>query len=194
MIDPKNLSGVGGKLFELIEFDQDEELVYEIRKHPFGLFLIYFTGIFITVAILVAAMVGGHMLETDSLGTGVDTGRFSPWLIALGFIMAAASVLLTLIGGYIYRSNVVLVTSEKIAQVLYKNIISRKISQLSIGDIQDVTVRQDGLIARLLNYGTLVIETAGEQQNYTFNYTPSPYEAAKAMVGAHERDVAKHGN
>jgi len=73
--------------------------------------------------------------------------------------------------------------------MLYKTIFDRKISQLGIGDVQDVTVTQKGIFARIFNYGTLVIETAGEQVNYIFTYTPRPYETAKQIVGSHENIV-----
>ena len=87
-----------------------------------------------------------------------------------------------------------LVTSDKIAQVLYRTIFDRKISQLSIGDVQDVTVTQRGVLARMFNYGTIVIETAGEQQNYTFTFVPDPYMCGKAIVGAHEENLKQYGN
>jgi hypothetical protein len=98
------------------------------------------------------------------------------------------------IGAYLYISNVILVTSEKLAQVLYKSIFNRKISQLSIGDVQDVTVNQVGLTARLFNYGTIIIETAGEQDNYDFTYVPDPYKKSKLIVGSHEVNLTKYGN
>lgn len=93
-----------------------------------------------------------------------------------------------------YKSNVVLVTNEKLAQVLYKNLFHRRISKLSIGDVQDVTVIQKGVFAHLFNYGTLIVETAGEQQNYTFAFAPNPYESSKAIVMAHEDNLKRHGN
>ena len=194
MITQEDLSPVGTQLFNLIEFDEDEELVWEIRKHPLGLFVVYFVGFFVAVAVLAATVFINYLLRSDALGPEVNLGSFGLLILTVGLIIAVLSVLLTLISGYIYRRNAVLVTSEKIAQVLYKNIISRKISQLSIGDIQDVTVRQNGIFARFFNFGTLVIETAGEQQNYSFNYTPDPYKAAKEIVGAHERNLKKYGN
>jgi uncharacterized membrane protein YdbT with pleckstrin-like domain len=89
---------------------------------------------------------------------------------------------------------VILVTSDKIAHILYRNLVDRKISQLALGDLQDVTVDQKGLLARLFGYGTLVIETAGEQNNFSFNFTPHPYTFAKEIVGAREESIKKYGN
>lgn len=189
------LSQVGQRYFNLIEFDTDEELVIEIRKHPFGLLLIEVTGVLISAIIAVTAIVLSTNLDSvnSSLGTSSVSG-LKAFLIGGGLILATFGIIATVIGMIIYRSNVIFVTSEKLAQVVYKNIIDRKISQLSIGDVQDVTVNQKGIFARLLNYGTLIVETAGEQQNYTFTFVPHPYEAARSIVGAHEMNLRKFGN
>lgn len=186
-MDPSQLSPSARQVFKLIEFDADESLIAEVRKHWFGLFMIYFIGTFIAVLSLVAA-VGIAVVEGD------DFDNIRMPVILLSLLMALLSTIFTAIGAYLYKSNVVLVTSDKLAQLLAYGIFQRKISQLSIGDVQDVTVRQHGILAHAFNYGTIVIETAGEQSNYTFTYTPDPYIAAKAIVGAHEENLKLHGN
>lgn len=193
-MQPQELSTQGKQAFANIEFDKDEKLMCEIRKHPFGLFIVYFIGFFVAAAILVATLVTAHFFNGDPLETGTNLARFRPVVLIVGLILAVLTVLLTFVGAFLYKSNVILVTSEKIAQVLYQSLFNRKISQLSIGDVQDVTVKQTGVLPRLFNYGTLVIETAGEQQNYTFTYTPNPYQASKCIVGAHEMNLKQYGN
>lgn len=128
------------------------------------------------------------------MGLGIELGSLRPILIAIGFLLTTFSLIGTAIGAYLYQANVVIVTSEKIAQLLYTTLFDRKISQLSIGDVQDVSVQQKGIFARIFNYGTLVVETAGEQNNYVFTFTPQPYETAKAIVGSHEENLKAFGN
>lgn len=188
------LSGIGRRLLNIIEFDDNEQLIYEIRKHPFGLFIIYFTGLFVAGAIFSLLVVAPALIAGDPVGLGFDLTSAKVVLALIGGLLTILAIIGTAIGAYLYQSNVVLVTSEKLAQVLYRTIFDRKISQLSIGDVQDVTVTQVGIFARLFNFGTLVVETAGEQQNYTFTYTPNPYIAAKAIVEAHEENLKKFGN
>lgn len=193
-MEPAKLSGVGKRLFKLIEFDNEEKLVYEIRKHPFGLFIIYFIGLFVAMAVMFALFGAAMVADKDPLEIGAQGDALQTVLVVVGTILVLLTLLMTFIGAYIYQSNVVLVTSEKITQVAYRTIFDRKISQLSIGDTQDVTVKQKGVFAHLLNFGTLVVETAGEQQNYTFTYVPDPYEASKAIVQAHEENLKLYGN
>lgn len=193
-MEPAKLSGVGQKLFKLIEFDDKEQLIYEIRKHPWGLFLIYLIGLFISVSLVIVLFGVNLFLNNDPLQTGVQSATLQAPLILIGCLLVVLALVVTFIGAYIYQSNVVIVTSDKLSQVIYRTIFDRKISQLSIGDVQDVTVSQVGILARIFDYGTLVVETAGEQQNYTFTYVPNPYEASKAIVRAHEDNLKMYGN
>lgn len=191
---PEQLSTNGRKLFEMIEFDENEQLIAEIRKHPFGLFIVYITGFAITMAVALVFFIVPILLSADNSGFTNEARAIQPYMTLLGLLLVIGCLIGTGIGAYLYISNVILVTSEKLAQVLYKSIFNRKISQLSIGDVQDVTVNQVGVTARLFNYGTIVIETAGEQDNYDFTYVPDPYQKSKLIVGSHEVNLTKYGN
>jgi uncharacterized membrane protein YdbT with pleckstrin-like domain len=194
--DAAKLSVVGKKYFHLIEFDKDEQLVAEIRKHPIGLFFIYLTGIGISLvmAILFGILGLSDFLATGLDGTGASSSSAQAIIILVGMLLIFGTLAVMTIQAILYTNNVIFVTSEKIAQILYINLFNKKISQLSIGDVQDVTVTQKGILAHIFNYGTLVIETAGEQQNYNFTYIPEPYKNSKLIVGAHERNLVQFGN
>ncbi len=184
------LSATGKKLFDVIEFDDDEVLICEIRKHPIGLAGIYISGLLIAVILFVACLGLAYFASNISS----DVSAYRGLLVGLGLILSLLSLLATGIAGFIYNSNVMIVTNEKIAQVLYRSLFNRKISQLGIGDVQDVTVTQNGVFSRIFNYGTIVVETAGEQENYTFTFAPNPYIFAKEMVAAHEKNLEQFGN
>lgn len=189
----QRLSREGRKFFKFIEFDANEELVSEIRKHPFGLFLVFLTGALIGLVILAISALAVSTDVDSFLGSG-NLNSLRGIFAVIAMLLIFGVVVATLIAAFLYRSNVIYVTSEKLAQVIYVSLFNRKISQLSIGDVQDVTVAQKGILAHLFNYGTLIVETAGEQQNYTFTYVPDPYRQSQLIVGAHERNLVAHGN
>lgn len=193
-MQPSKLSKLGKRLFKVIEFDKNEQLICEIKKHPFGLFIIYFSGIFVAIVLFSVCLAGAWFLDSELSTLEGEVRQYQSWLTLAGLVLALFCLGVTAIAGYIYASNIMLVTNEKIAQVLYKSLFSRKISQLSIGDVQDVTVSQDGVFAHIFNFGTIVIETAGEQQNYKFTYAPNPYYFSKKIVGAHETNLQEFGN
>jgi len=187
------LSQIGRRYFKFIEFDPEEELIMEIRKHPFGLVLVILGGLFIMLAIFALGLLT-TVVDLDNFLSTSSLNDLRPAFAVITFIMLILAVGGMFIAVFLYRSNVIFVTSEKIAQVVYISLFNRKISQLSIGDVQDATVHQRGIFAHIFNFGTLVIETAGEQQNYTFTYVPDPYTASKLIVGAHEGNLKAYGN
>lgn len=193
-MDIKQLSPVGQKYLHLIERDADEKILYEIRKHPIGLVGIYLLGMFVASSLFAGSLAFNYLLSGDTAGIGSDFGTIGPLVLLFGGVLSILALVMTAIGAYLYQSNVVYITNDKIAQVLFKTIFNRKVSQLSIGDVQDVTTIQKGPLAHLFHYGTLVIETAGEQANYTFHFTPKPHEASRAIVNAHEENLKLYGN
>lgn len=190
--DKAKLSSTGRKYFNLIEFDKDESLICEIRKHPIGLFFIYLTGL--GISLVFVAILGVALSDAINNIAGSSASSMKSLITVGGIIFIFLILVAMTISAILYTNNVIYVTSEKLAQVLYITLFNRKISQLSIGDVQDVTVTQKGILAHMFNFGTLVIETAGEQQNYTFTYIPDPYKHSKLIVGSHERNLVEFGN
>ena len=191
---PSSLSGRAKNLLKQIEYDENEHVVCEVRKHPFGLFLIYLSGGFIAFVLFSMLVLLPFALDATSQDIGFSMDSIKPIAALLGLILTSLTLVMTAVTGFLYQANVVLVTNEKISQQIYRTIFDKKVSQLSIGDIQDVTVAQKGLFAKVFGYGTLMIETAGEQNNYIFNYSVRPFECSKAIVGAQEAYIAKYGN
>ena len=193
-IEPAQLSSATKKAFKLVEFDKDEQLLLEVRKHWFGLFGIYAVGSFVLVSLLVAAL-GTALIDLEQdFGIGANISSMQLMAIFICMLTATLTIGGTAIGVYLYTTNVIFVTSDKITQILYTSLFNRKISQLGVGDVQDVTVIQKGIFAHFFKYGTIIVETAGEQQNYHFSFVPNPYEVAKVIIRAREVNLQRYGN
>lgn len=189
----KRLTTEGRAVFKMIEFDDQEDLVTEVRKHWFGLLLLWTVGLLATISVTIVPLILSGQLDLFSTSTN-DTSGLGPAFIAVGLLLGVLSFMATFLLAIMYTKNVIFVTTDKIAQVKYTGLIHRKISQLGIGDVQDVTVSQNTIPSRIFNYGTLIVETAGEQNNYTFTYVPKPYQESKAIIWAREENVKLHGN
>ena len=114
--------------------------------------------------------------------------------IATVFIgVIALAVVGVMLAAKIYRSNELVITNESIIQVLQHSLFDRKVSQLNLARVQDVTFDQNGFLPTVLGFGTIKIETAGEAQNYNFPLTPDPTKVAKWINEAHEEYINLHG-
>jgi len=193
-MEQSELSSTGKSLCELMEFEDQEKLVYEIRKHPFGLVPIYFIGIFVSFALMIAFFGSALFLDKNPLSLDIRGGSLHVLIVLIGTVLTLGTLLMTFIAAYLYQSNVILITSNKMTQMVYRTLFNRTITQLGVGDIEDVSVTQNGVFARIFNFGTLLVETAGEKGDYTFTYVPKPYEASKAVMSVHEENMKKYGN
>jgi len=192
--ESRKLSKVGRSLFKYVEFDDNETILTEIRKHSFGLFIIIFTGLGIALILMVVLTTLALNINSFGIGAEGDSNSFGGILIGIGLLLSLLALIITGVTAILYRLNVVYITSEKIAQVDYASIFNRRINQLNIGKVEDVTITQHGMFAYIFNYGGLLVETAGELPNKVFSYVPRPNEKSQIIIDAHEKYVEKYGN
>lgn len=175
--------------------DADEVKLAEVFKHPIGIILLYIQA---AVGMIVAVGMAYFLLPLVMSDT--DTAFF------IGNIFAAISVVLAfiviLIASFIYRQNRIIITDRNITQILQYGLFNRKVSQLNMFNVEDVTAVQNGVLPTMFNYGTLKVETAGEQVNFIFPFCPDVGKYAKIILDSREKIlgqmdqdnlVARHG-
>ncbi len=158
-----------------------ETKVADIRRHPFGLFVIY-VQVIVALGLsfgLIFFLLPG-VLETLGL-TGAGTTSV---IVILAFLVMLLGLLFLFLATRIYQASQLIVTDIHVTQVAQIGIFNRKVSELAMHSIEDVTAQQKGLFPLLFNYGTLHVETAGEQDNFIFIYCPNPNAYAKALLDA----------
>jgi len=187
------LSPLGAKLFKYIEFDDDEELIVEIHKHPIGAIALGAAGVIIALIIAIATTLLARNLDNLNIVSSGNSSGFKALLSAGGLILALLALAITAIIVAIYNNNVIYVTNQKIAEVAYMSIFNRKVTQLGMGSVEDVTFRQQGIFARLFGYGTIIVETAGAVENCYFTLLPNPNFYAQKIIQAHEAYIDAHG-
>lgn len=160
--------------------DSDERTVLIVKKHMFGILQLYIaSGVGIAMSLI---------LLTFLLSEGISASLMAIIGVA-GLVVGGFVVIILLLATYIYFENKLIITNKNITQVLQRGLFSRKVSQLSMTNVEDVTADQHGFFATLFNYGTLKIETAGEQMNFHFTYTPNCNSVAKQVLEARERYI-----
>lgn len=166
--------------------DDDETLLAKIHRHPFGIFLLYAQvgfGLVAAAGLLIYILPGIIDREENPEVYG---------FIGLGFLVIAAFlVMIMIVSTILYRQSQLIVTDKTITQVIQEGLFNRKLSQLGVANIEDVTANKRGFFQTMINYGVLTIETAGEQQNFYFYYCPNPNYYAKLILEAREDFMAK---
>ena len=163
--------------------DDDEVLLGTIHKHPFGIIIVYLQAI---AGLLLA--VGLAIFLLPQVIPDTDTA----YSIAIGFTAMAVffTFLVVIASTIIYRQSSIVITDKNITQILQSGLFGRKVSQLTMANVEDVTAVQHGIFATMFDFGELKIETAGEQANFIFGYCPRPGYYAKIILEAREKFIS----
>jgi hypothetical protein len=173
-----------------------EKKICEIKRHPIGLLAVYFMCGFLLV--LVAILGFG---AAPHLFPGVSTSQIDNLTLAVLLIVALLCAGYALIETKVYWGNSWVVTSDSLTQVDQNSLFSRQSSQLSLGNLEDVSAEQNGILSHMFNYGLLRVETAGERSKFVFAYCPNPNFYAQQILaareafeqGRHYEDQSYHG-
>lgn len=190
--DTKNLAGVPEEFMQLFEHDPSEIILKQALKHSIGVWFIYAAAI-LAVVVILGTM--GLLFTDNSLfgSAGVSEGAkglgFLVALIVSGLILVIAIAAKT-----VYQKSRMILTNQKIVFIQYHSLFSREVSQLNIGEVEDVNVAQRSIWDRIFKKGSVTIETAGEQNNYVFTHVANPHDFARVTIQAHEGSIAEYGN
>ena len=155
-----------------------ERTICEIKRHPIGLFGVYVaTGALIIFMAVIAFIILPHVITT---GGATAIG-------ALVFLVAAIfSLAFAFISTKVYWGNSWVLTSDSLTQIEQDSLFNRQSSQLSLGNLEDVTAEQNGILPHMFNYGWVRVETASERGKFIFQYCPNPNYYAQQVLAARE--------
>lgn len=157
-----------------------EHIVLTVKRHIIGLIIIYLEALVGVSAILALLF----FVAPDILSDG-------GWVSAIIFFGIVILVIFLFVATYVYRQNRLLVTDKNLIQINQISLFIRKIARLSMSNVEDVSADQRGILATIFNYGTLLIQTAGERPNFEFKYCPTPNHYADIVLEARQAYAEK---
>ena len=163
-----------------------EQVVCEIKRHPAGILGVYVVSGFLLLVLVVLAFIIAPAVFGGNRGAvmAVGTAFFLIFgAIILGFVFIANKV---------YWGNRWVVTSDSITQIAQTSLFNKQSSQLSFGNLEDVTAEQEGFFAQIFHFGTLRNETASERGKFLFSFCPSPTYYAQKILAAREAFEQSH--
>ncbi len=153
----------------MIDIDKDEQIICEVRKHPF-IIISELAGI-----VFFAILPGILFIFLVGLGVKVSfVTNFGNLFLFFYGIWLLISWLMAAILWTKYFLHVWVVTSKKILDIEQVGLFSRKVGILHLDKIQDITVSVAGIIPTMLKYGDVVVQTASAQGNFVVDGIPNP--------------------
>jgi hypothetical protein len=177
---PPPLVGVS-KLANEDMLEPGEHVLTIVRRTVIGLLGIYLVA-FVAVVAIIALMI---LLAPGTFDTSEP--NISPQLSAIMILGAFLLVLILFAVTYIYRQSRLIITDRSLVQVVQRTLFIRKVSRLNFSNVEDVSAEQRGILASIFDYGTLLVQTAGERDNFEFGFCPHPNVLADRIIEARQR-------
>lgn len=160
---------------------QDEEITKRVvHKHLFSIMPML-------VGLIVLGLLGMVLLMYASANPSTFSLTIDPNIYGLvGLILFLIIIFLMLAIFWIWRHNIIVVTNIHLVDIDQMGLFNKKVSTLSWTRIQDVSAKVNGPFQTIFGYGTLNVQTAGEDKNFIFDYVPNPYELEHYILEMHK--------
>lgn len=160
-----------------------EYVISAVQRHPIGLLSIWA----VVAAAVLVIFIGFPMLVN---GSTVFGRQLSASAIASGGLVLLLAAVLFVLGGIvatvIYNANRFYLTNESVIQHIQTSLFSKKDQAISLANIEDASYRQQGIVATVLNYGSIRLSTEGEETTYRFNFVANPKKQVDLLNNAVE--------
>lgn len=154
--------------------DEEEVVVLFLRQH----FVVNIPWLFMVFIMIVAPTVIFPLVF-----------RFLelPFPLPLGYAIIGTLFWYTLTFGFALAKfihwffNIYIVTNQRIVDIDFVNLLYKQFSEAQLSNIQDISYRMRGIVATVVNYGNVIIQTAGELPNFEFAAVPNPSKVVEAI-------------
>jgi len=171
----------------MIDIEHDERKIMEVRKHWYVIVkesVILLIVLFIPVVLYTIVEVSPISFVTPGNETVLFTFFYVAWL----FVCWSVFFFLWTE----YYLDVWIITDQKMVDVDQVSLFNREISTLQLDKIQDVTVEVHGFIPTLFHFGSLHVQTAGDQREFIIKDIAQPQKVKDVISSSIEDYNRKH--
>lgn len=159
-----------------------ERNICEIKRHPIGMLSMYISAGFMLAVLAVIIFLVAPIVFPNA-----DKSQIYSYGLAVFLVLSVMALVFVSISHVVYWGNRWILTSDSLTQMQQRSLFGKQNSQLSLGNLEDVTASQDGMLAHMFGFGTLRVETAGERSKFVFPFCPNPNYYAQQILNAREQ-------
>jgi membrane protein YdbS with pleckstrin-like domain len=165
-----------------LNLSDGEYVISAVTRHPIGVISIWLVVILAVIMVLAIPTV---IIATDSLPFQIPDKAIMSGVIVL-LLVVVVLVLAGLVSTIVYNANRFYLTNESVMQYIQRSLFSKTNQTISLGNIEDASYRQRGILQTVLNYGSIRLSTEGEETTYRFNFVSNPERQIRMLNDAVE--------
>lgn len=175
--------------YPFLDLTDTEYVITILRRHIIGLLAPLIGGGLLICLVIAGVICYPTIMEALSVTDPPNVG-----IIALiGILLCLIIGGFTYISVWLYRSNKLILTNESLVRNVQISLFSKDVRSISLGDIGGVNYLQTGLLQTMLGYGTVKINTRGNDNIYQLPYTIDPRQQVTTIEGTVEEYKERFG-
>jgi len=147
----------------------DEVVIFNLHRHwsvPFGRMVRWALLLMLPIAVIIVLMATGRVESFTVDTAGGVAVVFGASVFTLLMLLLAFQDWLD------YFLDALILSSERVIQIEQVGMFKRTVSQLSLDKVLDVTTETKGMLSSFFGFGTIMIESAGELENFIIKNMP----------------------
>lgn len=157
--------------------DPDEDIILVVRKHYLVLSSPFAVGFLMIISIIALYF----MVNYQGFLTNRSAELGAILTIFTGIIY---TILFSFKGWLIKYLDILVLTTKHLVVIRQDGLFRRGVSVLDLSTIQDVAIRQHGVIQTIFGFGKIDVQTAGEAPNFTYSGVGNPGSIQDAIMDA----------
>ncbi len=171
--------------FAFAEQEQNEQIELLLRRHWvtnigwIALAILLFTAPFLLIVL--DKMLGLNIVSQVAIKIIVG-------MLILWYMFTLAYIIEQFLSWYF---NIYIVTNQHLIDVNFHSLLSKEILEAGIENVESASSKMSGLSSSIFNFGDVVVQTAAESHQITFDAVPRPDAVAdrindlRALRGGH---------
>ncbi len=176
------------KDFPSLKLEDDEFVEFALSRAKIYLLMVLACiagGAAIVLLIMLFSVTQQNMLD--------DMGRNFLYIIVSAIVIAA--IIAGAVALMVYRGNRLFITNKRVIQMIMLSPVATSLNIIDLTSVEDASFSQNGLLQKLLHYGTFRLATVGDETTYTFKYSDvSPAELKEVSKLISEAKKKKKGD
>jgi len=176
-------------IFEKINLEDDEQVLSVIRRHWFYVFkqcfFIFVLAVLPLIAYFILNSLSGDIRAILTLYTTHFIFLYSAWLLINWMMLAGIWT--------DHYLDIWCITNKRIIKIDQVTLFTRQTGSFRLERLQDLNVEIKGIIATILDYGTIHAQTASaDVEEFKATYLPRPQEIKSLILKAADAQMSKN--
>lgn len=171
------------RLYPTLNLSAGEYVISAVRRHPIGLVIPLALGT------LLIGLVFAILFNYDAFVSrfGITGPIAEVGTVAVPMLVFSALVALGMaVAYYVYVNNKFFLTNESVIQEIQTSLFARQEQTVSLGNIEDASFTQHGILQQVFDYGDIRLSTEGDETTYRFSYVAAPKQHIATLNNAVE--------